>query len=59
VSAGVTAALGNDGGDVPAALVAVTVKVSAVPLVRPDTGELIPVVVVAVQDTHAGDGTIV
>jgi len=45
---GVTAALGDDAGEVPAALVAVTVNVYAVPLVRPVTVAVVAPVVVAV-----------
>ena len=47
VVAGVTALLGVDAALVPIALVAVTVNVYAVPLVRPETvmGELVPVAV--------------
>jgi len=40
-------------------LVAVTVNVYAVPLVRPDNVELTPVVVTPVHAGHAGDGAIV
>jgi hypothetical protein len=44
---GVTAADENDGGELPTALVATTVKVYEVPLVNPVTtnGELVPVAV--------------
>ena len=49
---GVTAALGDDAGEVPAALVAVAVNVYAVPLVSPET---VPVVAPAV-DTVAPPG---
>jgi len=57
VAAGVTAAEAADAGEVPAVLV--TVNVYAVPLVRPDTVELRPVVVIPVHAGHAGDGVIV
>ena len=45
---GVTARLGDDAGEVPAVLVAVTVNVYAVPLVNPLTVALVPMFVVAV-----------
>src|SRR5450759_1905369 len=56
---GITAPLANDAGEVPAALVAVTVNVYAVPLVKPNTVELRAVVVIPVHAGHAGDGAIV
>jgi len=59
VVAGVTAAEAADGGEVPTALVAVTVNVYAVPLVKPDTVELTPAVVIPVHAGHAGDDAIV
>ena len=59
VELGVTAVLGADALEVPVALVAVTVNVYAVPLVRPDTVELTPVVLRPVQAGHAGDDVIV
>jgi len=40
-------------------LVAVTVNVYAVPLVKPDTVELRPAVVIPAHAGHAGDGAIV
>ena len=58
-AAGVTAAEAADGGEVPTALVAVTVNVYAVPLVRPNTVELRPGVVIPVHAGHAGDDAIV
>jgi hypothetical protein len=45
---GVTAAVADDAREVPTALAAVTVKVYAVPLVRPATVALVAPVVVAV-----------
>ena len=56
---GVTAVLGVDALEVPDVVVAVTVNVYAVPLVRPDTAEFTPVVVRPLQAGHAGDGVIV
>ena len=56
---GVTAALAADAGEVPTALAAVTVNVYAVPLVKPDTVELTPAVVIPVHAGHAGDDAIV
>ena len=57
--AGVTAADAADAGEVPTALVAVTVNVYAVPLAKPDTVELTPAVVIPAHAGHAGDGAIV
>jgi len=45
---GVVAALASDSGEVPIALVAVTVKVYAVPLVRPVTVAVVAPVVLTV-----------
>ena len=56
---GVTAAEGADAAEIPTALVAVTVNVYALPFVRPETVEPVPVVVVPPQAGHAGDGVIV
>ena len=52
-AAGVTAALGDEGGEVPAALVAVTVNVYAVPLTRPVTVAVVAPVVEAVRPPGA------
>jgi len=45
---GVIAALGDDAGETPTLLVAVTVNVYEVPLVKPLTVTLVPMIVVAV-----------
>jgi hypothetical protein len=45
---GVTAALATEAGEVPAALVAVTLNVYAVPLVRPVTAAVVAMTVVTV-----------
>ena len=45
---GVTAALATDASEAPAALAAVTVNVYPVPLVKPPTVTLVPMIVVAV-----------
>jgi hypothetical protein len=44
----VTAGLGDDAGEVSDALAAVTVNVYAVPLVRPVTVAVVPMIVLAV-----------
>jgi hypothetical protein len=44
---GVTAALGKEASELPAALAAVTVNVYAVPLVRPVTVAVVPMIVLA------------
>jgi hypothetical protein len=44
---GVVALLASDSGEVPIALVAVTVNVYAVPLVRPEIVAVVPMIVLA------------